>query len=58
MRADLILSLVLVAIALLVVTVLGAQLPRQPRMHLCGVAEISPDITPKERELCRQARRP
>jgi hypothetical protein len=24
-----------------------------PRDHLCGVAEISPDITPAERERCR-----
>lgn len=25
--------------------------------RLCGVAEISPDITPQEREYCRMARR-
>jgi hypothetical protein len=30
--------------------------PRPPRDHLCPVAEISPDITPAERERCRQLR--
>ena len=35
---------------------LSARVPRAPRDHLCPVAEISPDITPAERERCRQLR--
>ena len=30
--------------------------PRAPRGHLCSVAEISQDVTPKEREHCRLIR--
>lgn len=30
--------------------------PRAPREHLCSVAEISPDVTQKEREHCRLIR--
>jgi len=33
---------------------LSAKMPRAPRDHLCQIAEISPDITTKERERCRQ----
>jgi hypothetical protein len=31
-------------------------LPQPGRDRLCSVAEISPDITPAERERCRQIR--
>ena len=30
--------------------------PRAPRDHLCQIAEISPDITPAERDRCRKLR--
>lgn len=30
--------------------------PRSPREHLCSVAEISPDVTQKEKEHCRLIR--
>lgn len=30
--------------------------PRAPREHLCSIAEISPDMTQKEKEHCRLIR--
>ncbi len=36
--------------------VMNMPAPRPPSNRLCPVAEISPDITPAERELCRQIR--
>ena len=36
--------------------VMHMPLPQPGRDRLCSVAEISPDITPAERERCRQAR--
>ncbi len=46
MRVDLILSFVLVAIALLVVTVLGAQLPRQRSCSLPKLKSKSTEPKP------------
>ncbi len=34
----------------------SAQVERKPRDHLCQIAEISPDMTPDERERCRMLR--
>jgi hypothetical protein len=47
-----------VAVALLAGTValamwLGTKVERAPRDHLCQIAEISPDMTPAEKERCR-----
>lgn len=50
-----------VAVALLAGTValamwLGTRFERAPRDHLCQIAEISPDMTPAEKERCRMLR--
>ena len=47
---------VLAAAVMLGAIWLSAHVPRAPRDHLCPIAEISPDITPAERERCRQLR--
>jgi hypothetical protein len=50
-----------VMVALLAGTValamwLGTRFERPPRDHLCQIAEISPDMTPAEKERCRMLR--
>lgn len=35
---------------------LFAEPPRRPTATECGVAEISPDMTPQDRAVCRQLR--
>lgn len=54
--ASMVVMAVLAAAVMLGAIWLSAHVPRAPRDHLCPIAEISPDITPAERERCRQLR--
>ncbi len=50
-------AVTLAACLVLLATALSLSMPpRAPRDHLCPIAEISPDITPAERQRCRQLR--
>ena len=54
--ASLVVMVIISASVMIAAMWLSAKMPREPRDHLCQVAEISPDITIKERERCRQLR--
>jgi hypothetical protein len=46
----------IIACCSLVIMILIALQPPPVRHNICTIAEISPDITPQERERCRQIR--
>ena len=46
----------IIACASLVIVILIALQPPPTYRNICGVAEISPDVTLQERERCRQIR--
>ncbi len=46
----------IIACCSLVMVILIALQPQPTYRNVCGVAEISPDVTPQERERCRQIR--
>ena len=46
----------IIACCSLVIVILIALQPPPMHRNICGVAEISPDVTPQERERCRQIR--
>ena len=46
----------IMACATLVIVILIALQPPPTYRNICSVAEISPDVTPQERERCRQIR--
>lgn len=54
--ASLVVMVIISASVMIAAMWLSTHVPREPRDHLCPVAEISPDITIKERERCRQLR--
>ena len=54
--ASMVVMVILAAAVMLGAMWLSAHASRAPRDHLCPVAEISPDITPAERQRCRQLR--
>ena len=46
----------IIACASLIMMILIALQPPPTYRNICNVAEISPDVTPQERERCRQIR--
>lgn len=46
----------IVAVAIIFFLALAITQPQPVRHNICTIAEISPDITPRERERCRMIR--